>query len=137
MSTPLHILLVEDNEDDIAAVRLAFQRRRIANPIHIARDGERALELLRATGDDALPRPLLLMVDVHLPKLSGPDLVRAIRADDALKELPVYVLTSTEKVRDEMTALGVIGYGVKSEIGADFDRVLARMGMGVRLVEFV
>ncbi|MFT7623898.1 MAG: CheY-like chemotaxis protein [Myxococcota bacterium] len=135
---PLHILLVEDDDVDVMAVRRAFHQQRIGNPIHVAADGEEALALLRVEGADALPRPVVLMVDLNMPRMNGLELIRTIRADEALKKLPVYVLTTSGKVshREAADALGVVGYGIKADVARDFEQVLRKLGLGVRLVSF-
>ncbi len=131
-------LLVEDDAVDVMAVKRAFRRQRIANAIHVASNGEEALELLRAAGDDAFPRPYLILADLNMPRMNGLEFIAELRADPALADSVVYVLTTSEADTDRAEAerLGVVGYGVKSEVGDDFVRVMACIDTLWRYVEF-
>ena len=83
----VHVLLVEDNDVDREAVRRAFTRHRIANPIYDARDGVEALELLRGMADKPrLPRPFLILLDINMPRMSGIELLHELRADPDLRD---------------------------------------------------
>lgn len=98
------ILLVEDNEDDIALTLRALKKNNIGNEVVIARDGAEALEYLFREGhfadrnDEFLPQVVLL--DLKLPKLSGLELLERIRADERTKYVPVVVLTSSAEESD-------------------------------------
>lgn len=97
------ILLVEDNPIDEELTLLALQRARITNPVAVARDGAEALDYLFATGvhagrGDQLP--LVVLLDLNLPKLGGLDVLRRIRAHARMKQLPVVILTSSGEDRD-------------------------------------
>ncbi len=138
MGNTVHILLVEDDLVDVMAVKRAFRRKKIGNPIHVATDGLEALERLRATDETAIPRPYLLLVDLNMPRMNGLEFIAALRADPELAASVVYVLTTSEAEEDREAAkrLGVAGYGVKSEIGEDFLRVLSEVPHLWRIVEF-
>ena len=105
------ILLVEDDEDHIALTKRALRTNRIANDVEVARDGEEARDYLfgigRHAGRDVGTCPELILLDLKLPKLSGLDLLRRIRAHDATKYVPVVVLTSSDHEADL-----VAGYGL-------------------------
>ncbi|MEM9488664.1 MAG: response regulator, partial [Myxococcota bacterium] len=76
------VLLVEDNEVDVEAVRRAFRKLRIANPIQVARDGLEALDRLRGQGEyETVPRPYLILLDLNLPRMSGIEFLRELRRD--------------------------------------------------------
>lgn len=102
------ILLVEDNPDDAELTRLAFEEGHICNDFAIVTDGEEALDYLFARGkhadrrDEALPSVILL--DLKLPKVSGLDVLKAVRADERTKCLPVIILTSSKEDEDVMTS---------------------------------
>jgi len=98
------LLLVEDNPDDVELTRRAFAKHDIIDTLVVARDGEEALEYLFATGryahrdPEALPHAVLL--DLKLPRLSGLDVLRRIRAHAATRHLPVIVLTTSREPSD-------------------------------------
>lgn len=98
------ILLVEDNPDDIALTLRALKKNNIANKVAVARDGEEALEYLTATGRYAgrapADRPVVVLLDLKLPKAGGLEVLRAIRANPRTRLLPVVVLTSSSEERD-------------------------------------
>ncbi len=94
----IDILLVEDNEDDIVYVGEAFKEARLANPIHVVRDGEEALSYLRHQGkfkDSRLPG--LILLDINMPKKNGIEVLQDIKADPTLCHLPVIMLTTSER----------------------------------------
>jgi two-component system response regulator len=93
------ILLVEDNEDDIVLTRRALARNKIRNPIVIARDGAEALELLLGTNGNGV-KPAVVLLDLHLPKVDGLSVLKALRADPRTKLTPVVVLTSSKAEQD-------------------------------------
>jgi len=105
------ILLVEDNPDDVDLTLRAFRKSLIANEVVVARDGAEALDYLAATGMhagrnvDELPQVVLL--DLHLPKISGLDVLRAIRAEPKTKLLPVVILTSSAEENDILESYGL------------------------------
>ncbi len=103
MTATRTILLVEDNPDDAELTLRAFERQKIANQVmHIA-DGAEALEYLFATGKHAGRtdgNPTLVLLDLKLPKVSGLDILKAMRADPRTKRTPVVVLTSSNEERD-------------------------------------
>jgi len=121
----LTLLLVEDDEVDAETIVRCINRSKIANPLHRARDGVEALDLLRGTnGAQKLPGPVLLLVDIRMPRLDGIGLIHAIRADSALHRTVIFVLTTSNSDRDRMAAYDehVAGYILKSnahdEIGS-------------------
>jgi CheY-like chemotaxis protein len=90
---PLEILLVEDNDDDVEAVRRILARSGIASELHWARDGEEALAFLARRRHAA--RVGLVLLDLFLPRMDGLDILRAIRGDWTLAAIPVVVLTGS------------------------------------------
>jgi CheY-like chemotaxis protein len=91
------VLLIEDNLDDVELTRLAFAEAGIAHPLVVAHDGALALDWLDANRH-ALPS--LILLDLNLPKLDGREVVQAIRADPALRHLPVVALSSSGEPND-------------------------------------
>ncbi len=98
------ILLVEDNPDDEMLTRMALQENNLLNEIVVAHDGVEALDYLfgrgRYAGRDLNDKPQVVLLDLKLPKLDGLDVLRAIRADDRTKFLPVVILTSSNEEQD-------------------------------------
>lgn len=94
------ILLVEDNPDDEELTLLAFQQNRIPNTITVARDGAEALDLLFGADGRGGISPALILLDLNLPRVSGLDVLRRIRADAQTQFLPVVILTSSQEDRD-------------------------------------
>ncbi|MCM5678460.1 response regulator [Schlegelella sp. S2-27] len=110
------ILLVEDNPDDEALTLRAFKRSHVLNTLCVARDGIEALDFLFARGayshrtDE--PLPTLILLDLKLPKLDGLGVLRAIRADERTRLLPVVILTSSKEEQDLISgySLGANSY---------------------------
>lgn len=90
------ILLVEDNDADAELVVETFDAQKVRVDIERARDGVEALDLLR-TGDDGAPMHVdLVLLDLNLPRMDGRQFLEIVKADDALRPIPVVVLTSSE-----------------------------------------
>jgi two-component system response regulator len=119
------ILLVEDSPDDIELTLRALKKNNIANEVVVARDGEEALEYLTATGKYAgrpvAALPEVVLLDLKLPKVSGLEVLRSMRADPRTQLLPVVVLTSSTEEPDIITSyqLGANSY-IRKPI--DFDQ---------------
>lgn len=110
------ILLVEDNPDDAKLTLRAFKRNNILNPIVVARDGIEALDFLFGRGAhadraDKAP-PTLVVLDLKLPKLDGMGVLKAVRADQRTRLVPVVVLTSSKEEEDVISSysLGANSY---------------------------
>ncbi len=98
---PIEILLVEDSPGDVTLTIEALRDAKVANNLHIARDGEEALRFLRREGDFAeAPRPDLLLLDLNMPKMGGREVLAAMRADERFKKIPVVVLTTSQSEDD-------------------------------------
>jgi len=129
------VLLVEDNQDDEELTRMAFTENHILNKLVVARDGAEALEFLFATGKhqgraaDEMPEVILL--DLNLPKLSGLDVLKAIRADPRTSLLPVVVLTSSKEQEDIVRSyqLGANAYVRKPVDFGEFAEAAKQLGL--------
>jgi CheY-like chemotaxis protein len=113
------VLLVEDNDNDILLFRRALDQIPSELPLLVLRDGQDAWDYL---ADPASERPSLILLDLKLPRLSGLDLLRAIKRDPDLRTIPVVVLTSSRRQEDidEVYAQGADFYLVKP---VDFHQV--------------
>ena len=122
-STEVNILLVEDDEIDVRAVKQAFAKQKVKNSIHVASDGVEALEMLRAEGGrEPFPRPFLILLDLKMPRMGGLQFLEEIRNDPDLCDTIVFVLTTSDDDKDKVAAYekNVAGYLLKSNSGADF-----------------
>ena len=105
------ILLVEDNPMDLDLTLRAFSKKKFANEIQVARDGEEALAFMpRWEAGEALPAVILL--DINLPKINGLEVLRQLKAHERFRRIPVVVLTSSREDSDLKAAydLGVNSY---------------------------
>jgi two-component system, response regulator len=101
MNTQRPILLVEDNPDDAELTVLALTENGVKNPIVLARNGAEALvRLFGAPGAPPPELPLIVLLDLNLPKLSGIEVLKRIRANERTQLLPVIVLTSSQEECD-------------------------------------
>lgn len=109
---PRPLLLVEDDEVDIRTVRRAMRDLRPDAPLVVKHDGEEALEYLR---DPANPMPFLVLLDIKMPRMSGPEFLAEVRRDPKLQSLPVVVLTASDRDPDvrRMHNYHLMGYVVK------------------------
>jgi len=102
------ILLVEDNDDDAELTLRALTRAKVKNPLVRARDGEEALDYLfgrgKYAGRDVRELPAVTLLDINMPKISGLEVLKEIRADERTRHLPVVVLTSSNEDKDRLTA---------------------------------
>jgi two-component system, chemotaxis family, response regulator Rcp1 len=95
------ILLIEDNPADVVLIQEAFKEARIGNRIAVAADGEEALQYLRGESSFAQSvRPDLILLDLHLPKRSGREVLAEIKNDPELAEIPVIILTTSSEDED-------------------------------------
>lgn len=131
----LEILLVEDNPQDLELAMRALQKARLANRIHVARDGAEALEYIFCEGPHAARKiaqtPKLVMLDLKLPKIDGLEVLRRIKGDPRTKSIPVVVLTSSKEQNDvlESYQLGVNSYIVKPVNFERFTEAVANIGL--------
>jgi two-component system, response regulator len=92
------ILLVEDNPDDVALTLHALRKSNISNQVVVAQDGKEALDYL--FGGDVKALPVLILLDLNLPKINGIEVLQRIRADERTGLLPTVILTSSKEDRD-------------------------------------
>jgi CheY-like chemotaxis protein len=101
---PLHILLVEDNEDHAELVIRGMKDQRVANKIHQVSDGESALDYLFRRGayaeNKSSPLPNLILLDLRLPRIDGLEVLKTIKETPHLQRIPVVILTSSSAESD-------------------------------------
>ena len=115
----LNILLVEDNDDDVEAVRRVFARNGVAVRFRVARDGQQALDILfpdrRGTRLREVWSPHLILLDLHLPKTAGLEVLRQVKVDPDRRTIPIVVLSGSagNDVIAECMAIGTNMYLLK------------------------
>ena len=135
MSTPLEILLVEDNPNDAELAIRALKKRNLANNLIHVEDGQAALDFLFGTGAyagrDTSHLPKVVLLDLKLPKVGGIEVLRRLRAEPRTKLLPVVVLTSSREGRDviETYELGANSFIVKPVDFENFSEAVSNLGM--------
>lgn len=136
-SRAVRLLLVEDDAVDVEAIRRSFLRNRIANEIAVAGNGVEALQWLRGDENDPAARPLIILLDINMPKMNGLEFLREVRADPALRDLVVFVLTTSDDENDIFEAynLHVAGYMLKTDVGDGFSEAIRLIDHYWRVVE--
>ena len=118
------IMLLEDNADDEALTIRALRKNNIQNEVVVARDGVEALDYLFGTGPhagrDIRVKPLVILLDLKLPKIDGLEVLRRLRADERTKFIPVVVLTSS---KEEQDLINSYSFGCNSYIRKPVDFV--------------
>ena len=129
------LLLAEDSVTDAEMTQRALRKANLANPVRWVKDGAAALDFLFCRGEYASrdPReiPKLVLVDLKMPKVSGIEVLRAMREDERTRAIPVVVMTSSAEDRDieECYRLGVNSYIVKPVESTKFVETVTRLGM--------
>ena len=129
------ILLIEDNPNDLELTQHALRASNLANRLHVARDGEEALDFLLCRGlyseRDSTLGPKLVLLDLKLPKVDGLEVLRAMRGDPSTMLLPVVVLTSSDQETDMVKSyeLGANSYLVKPVDFGEFTAAVSQLGM--------
>lgn len=108
----VNILLVEDDEVDVMNVKRAFSKNKIMNPLFIAGNGVEALEMLK---DKIIPLPKIIILDINMPKMNGIEFLKIMRENEKLKNISVFVMTTSNEDSDKIDAynLNVAGYILK------------------------
>ncbi len=116
-SKAVNILLVEDDLVDVMNVKRAFKKNNIENPLFVAENGEEALEMLRGDKNRELAKspPKIILLDLNMPKMGGIEFLKELRANEKLKNISVFVMTTSNEDNDKVEAfrLNVAGYILK------------------------
>jgi two-component system response regulator len=131
-TTPLGILVVDDNDDDVVLLRESLRDQPAINVLHAVRDGEEAMAFLRRQAPYAdAPRPGLVLLDINMPKMNGFEVLHEMKIDPLLRAIPVVILTTSNREADVLTAYtgGACSYVSKP---VSFDRLKLMAGHFVR-----
>lgn len=128
------ILIVEDDEVDIMAIRRALKQTNATNSIYVAKDGIEALEKLRS---GEIPSPYIVLMDLNMPRMNGIDCMKEIRADKSIRQTVIFALSTSKDEKDKIKAYdcNVAGYIFKSDIGDEFVNAMQMLHHYLRVVE--
>lgn len=115
----VNILMVEDDDIDVEALKRLFSKNGIRNPIYHAANGLEALEIMRGENNkDKLPKPYIVLMDINMPMMNGIELLKEIRNDQELKDSVIFVLTTSPRDEDINVTykLNVAGYFLKQDV---------------------
>ncbi len=104
MTRPTRILLVEDNDADALLIQEALREAGVDEPVHVEPDGEAAMAHLQKAGSST--RPDLMLLDLNLPRMDGREVLRQVKGDPSLREIPVIILTTSAAPEDVSMAYG-------------------------------
>ena len=131
----VEILLVEDNPADVELTMHALRHNNLANRIHVARDGEEALDFLFCRGPHSKRSfdnpPRMVLLDLKLPKVDGLEVLRQLKGDSRTKAIPVVILTSSKEDRDMVSGyrFGVNSYIQKPVDFTAFRETIKQLGL--------
>lgn len=98
---PIEILLVEDNPGDARLAQEALRESKLRNNLYVAEDGIEAMNFLKKEGKyHGVPKPDLILLDLNLPRMDGREVLKSIKSDEALKRIPVVILTMSSAEED-------------------------------------
>lgn len=128
------ILLVEDDRKDVELILAAFSENNISNEVVVVRDGVEALDYLYRRGNHAArtgSHPLVILLDLKLPRLDGIQVLQNLKADPQLKSVPIVMLTSSREESDVVRSynLGVNAYVVKPVDFVEFSDAIKEIGL--------
>ena len=136
----VEILLVEDNVDDAELAIRALKKNNILNVLLHVKDGAEALEFIFCRGQYANRpinmKPKIILLDLNMPKVSGIEVLRRLKADEGTKSIPVIVLTSSKESPDieAVYKLGANSFIVKKVAFANFIKLVAEFGLHCTLI---
>ena len=130
----LTVLLVEDNPRDVRLTQRAFQQAGLPHDLRVVRDGDEALAYLHREGaykeTETAPRPDVILLDLNLPRMGGHELLREVKQDSRFKQVPIIVLTTSERPDDVRLAYdaGANAYLLKPVEFNRFTEVIGQLG---------
>ncbi|SMF17008.1 response regulator [Pseudobacteriovorax antillogorgiicola] len=139
MAKPKTILVVDDDKVDREFVLRSLRKRNVLTPTVEASDGLEALEILRAKHHSkSVGMPVLVLLDIRMPKMSGLEFLQEVRADRKLENTIIFILTTSEREEEITQAydLKVNGYITKDNAGSMFDDLVTLIDSYLKIVEF-
>lgn len=129
------ILLIEDDDVDAMGVRRALKTMKIINPLFRAKDGVEAFQMLK--GENPIPRPFLILLDLNMPRMNGLEFLQQLRQDPVLQDSIVFVLTTSKSDEDIVAAYRqhIAGYILKKQVENGFLDMLKMLDHFWRVVE--
>lgn len=130
----IEILLIEDNSSDVELTIRALKKQNLANNIMVVNDGAEALDFIFAKGKyadrDAENLPMVIFLDLKLPKINGIEVLKALKSDEKTRMIPIVIMTSSQEEKDiaESYKLGVNSYVVKPIDFEKFMKIIAELG---------
>ena len=121
---PVEILLVEDNKGDVGLIEEVFEDAKIHNNLNVVEDGEEAVFYLHGNGKfSGSRRPDIILLDLNLPKKDGREVLREVKEDSSLKNIPVVVLTTSQAEKDILRAYNLYANAYVTK-PLDFDQFI-------------
>jgi CheY-like chemotaxis protein len=133
----VNVLLVDDDDIDVQAIKRAFRKAKIANPLTVARDGVEALAMLRGdNGYKPVSKPYIIILDLNMPRMDGLEFLDELRKDKEHHAAVVFVMTTSKDDEDRAASYdkNVAGYIVKSDVGEGFLKVTTLLDTYWRVV---
>lgn len=130
-----NVLLIEDDDVDIINIQRAFKKNNFSYPLIICKDGYEAYELLKS---NSIQRPIVILLDLNMPRMNGIEFLTKLRIDDKWHDLPVVILTTSDEESDKLKSynLHVAGYIKKPVSFDDFAKVIFSFGNYWDKIEF-
>jgi len=131
MTDHITILLVEDNVEQARLTQHVLKRNEVCGDIFIVRDGQEAMDYLcrknRYADEGKSPRPHLVLLDLNLPQIDGKEVLRLMKSDETLKDIPVIIVSASDREEDvnEVYEIGAAGYISKSKSFESFNHAIA------------
>lgn len=128
------LLIVDDDDIDVTALRRALHKLKLLNPLYRAKDGLEALEILR---NGEIPNPYIILLDINMPRMNGIEFLEVLRADPDLTHAIVFVLTTSKSDEDIIAAYRehVAGYLLKQRMDSDFLQVVGLLDHYWKVIE--
>lgn len=130
----VNLLVVDDDDIDVTALRRAMSKLKLLNPVYRAKDGIEALETLRR---GSIPAPYIILLDINMPRMNGLEFLEILRADPDLTQAIVFILTTSKSDEDIVAAYRehVAGYLLKQRMDSDFMQVIGLLDHYWRIIE--